>query len=396
MGFSRRLSAVFTTLLELVDDDPILAVRSWLAELKGDESTVSLDTYGRGLSRIVTKARGAVTAATASELESLVASAQKSIDLVRQRADASGDLGFNLGSTDSAPPRKEGSMSGLSGINASPPPDVARLDEVASSWSDDNWCEWLSAGFAAIHEGHPTAHLAFPPLRLYPIGRLVEQLATAFAEAANFGSPMRELIRNAVGNYLSNAGSGELSTDALFWQLFHLLDPKDPNVHVGRAYVTQVMKTAKTKFPDSLLEIICVAAWDCSADASTRAYFYEWLGIKIDSPIVTATSIAATLDEAVSEKELIDETLKYAASESLSRLPSGTSAISNHLDKLISDGRLQNLLLNIPKSAFQNTDDLRNTLVAFANVSVVIDNATWTPPEPKRLADEDIRALMEA
>src|ERR1700689_2588394 len=66
-----------------------------------------------------------------------------------------------------------------------------RCDGTASSWSDDNWCEWLSAGFAAIHEGHPTAHLAFPPLRLYPIGRLVEQLATAFAEAANFGSPMR-------------------------------------------------------------------------------------------------------------------------------------------------------------------------------------------------------------
>jgi hypothetical protein len=391
MVFRKHIGVVFGALLELADEDPIGAVQGWIAELDRNKSTISLDDYARGLSRIVARARRATIEASVSELERVVATANQSIELIKKCRGVSTGLGFTLGTATAEPIERS-----MPSMNARPSPDLVRLDHITSSWSFENWCEWLNTGFSAIDEGDSTAHLAFPPLRLYPIGRLVEQLATAFAEASEFGSLMRESIRSAVGNYLAKAGSGEFSRDALFWKFFSLLDPKDPNVHVGRSYVIQVMKSSNTKIPDAILDIICTFGWDCAADSSARAYFYEWLADVVDSSIVIARGIAAGLDEAVSDKELLDETLRYAASKSLVLIPPGVSLVSSQLDRLIFDGRFQKLSPYISQRVVRNTEELRSALSILANGLIVGEKMQWTPPEPKKLADQNIQALVEA
>lgn len=53
--------------------------------------------------------------------------------------------------------------------------DTHCLEEVAAGWTDDQFAQWIMDGVAKLND--KSAHLAFTPIRLYPIGNYIEQLA---------------------------------------------------------------------------------------------------------------------------------------------------------------------------------------------------------------------------
>lgn len=396
---SSKLASLYADGMRLAEKEPEKALRQWMAAFgaRVPSSAVTLENHRRGLACIAKRVREAAAPEDVAKFESLLPMAQQMIVDAKNAADGPVGIGYTL-----ADRKKSHSDIGPamnSGVRDSRcPPDVSRLEMVSKAWTAADWCRWLNNGFEAIRAEEVSAHLAFPPLRLYPIGRLLEQLGTAFSQAAEFKLAAQDRVTQALFNYLQTGLPEDVASagnDDLFWQFFRQLGPADPTMSVAQSYIARVVSAGGSPLGDPVVDGICEAAWDLSGAPSARAWFLEWLTEYVRRPRITALLIIALLDEAVTEPHLHREAIPQAAAQALQMMPPSPSAVSSRVDELIAAGRLHPNFAEITGTTVRNADGLRLELLCLAyEVSQV--GVALQPPDPIRLVDSGILELVAA
>lgn len=373
-GLAQRI----TELIEIAQESPVLAVQSWLREMSGPASGPVIDARERGL-RMIAEHGERTAGRDMEQFGRLLSAARDQLGKDRQPSTSPSRLGLRLTPSNETAGSRNHVTSTLPLHR--PSPDLLILDAEAGSWSAEEWCQWLDRGFTLLREGDADIHLSFRPLRLYPLGNYIEQLAAAVRSAQGFGSPMRERLLGALQDRLGREFSTRADLDEQYWFLFNRLQPLDPTVSVGQAYVEQSKKMGLTQIDEEVLSLICDTAWECAATPSARGYFFDWLDVVLPSPLATASALASNLDEAVAEPELVGQTLPQAASVALSSIRVAPAQVISHLDQLITRGRLRALALEIGEP-IKSVSDLNIALPRWARDTDPI----WEPPEPASLS----------
>jgi len=337
----------YLPLLASVERKPIQALKDWLQRFPdtGWTSETVLRNYRRGLKRLIAQARRSVATEHVGELEQLI---RLTLEKARKASAANygpgsaayGGIGEPVLSREAVLDANHGK--GIPGVC---PPDLYRLAERAAAWKDEDWCSWLADGFTAINGDHPRPHLAFAPLRLYPVGRYVNQLGAALAEGDEANLDLKARVIGAVWTHLE---SGKSSCDPVplldgyFWRLIRHLNAEDRPAAAARLYVNRQQGSLQHQdFQEKVLPSLFDAVWKTSPAPRARASFFEWLTERVSGSLQDAWLVVALINEAASQQILSrDEAFAVAATHCLRIIRRSAKTIHSPLEELIIGGKL--------------------------------------------------------
>lgn len=358
----------YLPLLRKVESDPLRTMEAWLTQFPEGASApkVVLGSYRRGLRCVIALARQNVAAERSSRLEQLIEAAQEKFGTAEPESHEPDRQPDPLADGADLPGEAIVNAHKIPESSASCPPDLHRLAELAAGQTDEQWCEWLAKGFAALSRHTPPPHLAFLPLRLYPMGRYVNQLAAAFSEAAAANLDLKVRATDAVWNYLESGRPDQVRTmavDAEFWQMIALLDAQDRPASAARRYVERRPDVIRTPaWAGRILPALCEAVWATSPAPAARAAFFEWLAHEVPGVVQNAWLVVALLNEAAARMLCRDEEIAIAAAECVRIMDDTTGEIRAPLDALIAAGRLDDHFGTAPHPPLRDAAELEALL----------------------------------
>jgi hypothetical protein len=342
----KRPADTYLRLYKVAERSPLKALGLWLSTAAPDQSRspTVLATHQRGLRRLKALARGAVADAKAAELEDLIKQAESRLArvavLVPRGPTEESDLTLTL-----APPEKVSVMAATSTPRERAcPPDLARLQEIAAKWPSETWVRWLADGFRTVEDGSGPAHLAFPPIRLYPVGRYLEQFEATIAEAGECRLGVAVGLQKSIAAYLTT-GFPALPDgprfDPIFWRLYAQSRPTDYSGAVPFGYLEWFSQSPNVRVNESeLVDAICQAVFDTVPGSTTVASLFECLADQFDSASADAALIVALLNEAQKDLGLSNEPVPDAAEKCRGLVARRQAGIGPALDRLLARGRL--------------------------------------------------------
>jgi len=311
--FSPKL---YGTLLGLISHgDAAEALRQWRAEILKNPPTsqTAIEMHQRWLASMLMHAEQMETSGK-SDFRILFDSAQNFLNAHHAKVLQAEPASYSLKPDREAP------------AGAMPSRDVRALDEETATWSAEQWWDWLNDGFDEIENETPTAHLAFPPLRLYPLGNYVEQLAAALSEARDTDLTLLPRMLSAVQSYLQYGDTSDETlpgrNDARFWGLLGELGGCGPTLSIAHGYLNRLHAEGSVgSMTDSLCTAICDCVWRACAPPQVLLRFFDSLAANVDRPAAQGSYMLAAM-EAVDDQDHHASEFKAAAMDALEVLTS--------------------------------------------------------------------------
>jgi hypothetical protein len=374
--------------LEQAENDAAGSLRGWLAGFEDHAARPLLEFHAVGYARLCGRVSG--SAGDDAEIGELIDLGWLRLNTALAPYQSAVGMGFTLRSTDL--PSEESAAMTYEGRSGFEPSDSDELEQVAGGWSEEEWCHWFATGFQSIEQGSPHAYLAFPPLRLYPIGNFISQLGDVLSWHNNRDSLLRERALDAIRQRLATGKPDDNVDDRYYWSLLNELRAPDMNATIARKYHRRLTKARKT-ISDAVLEIICRTAWTCTATEIARAAFFQALA-NTERARMEAWEIVALLEEAAADNgENIADALNRVACDIMGRARYETGALDAELDLLAAEGRLVKLGASQGKNIVE-VAILRQVISALTACGCAPDPPP-TPPTP-RSASEILRVLEPA
>jgi len=335
----------YMRLLKIAARRPKQALREWLSEVEPERTTspTVMGTHQRGLRRLIAQSRGAVRSEHVEELEGLITRAERRLALAVAA----------IGSNPAIDPDPILTLSPTGGAMVMPatkrsdlacPPDLARLQEIAARWPQEQWVRWLAEGFKMLQDGGGPPHLAFPPIRLYPLGRYFEQLKAAIEEAGNCRLAVASALHWSVGSYLGT-GAPALPDgprfDPLFWQLYARGPQPDNLGLVASAYLGRYQQSSRHPVDEvELVDSICDAVFETVSGATTVALVLEAVATRFDNAAADAALVIALMNEAQDDIGFATDPVPEAAQACRAIIARRPEETGRFLGRLLNQGRL--------------------------------------------------------
>lgn len=341
-----NLSELYGQLLRQADKAPVKALESWLVlfDAQAAYPRSVLATHRRALERLIARASaGAGAGAEEKTVAALARAARERLAKTPVKPRSSTEPLPPLTLT----PTREGPMSEISsaGPDAFCPPDLLRLQKVAQKWASADFIKWLADGFAALQDSGRQSHLAFAPLRLYPMGRFAQQLAASISEAAEFHLPVAEAIIKAIRRHLTS-GRPALAhghrLDVQLWTLYAQFKVFDPRAEIPASYLDHALRQVRKDTPDlePLLDVITDTVFETVPSPSRQAWFFERAQRAVVSPTLDAALAIALLNEAQRDIGSDQDAVVSAATRCKRLIGDRGGAVEAKLVDLLSQGRL--------------------------------------------------------
>lgn len=297
MRTSLELAKWYSKLQARAEKSPGEVIAVWHKGFNESLPRALLEQHSRSFARLSGVLLQASPDDQLAKVHSWIEGARRRIELSMADEAAETGMGFRL------VPLGKGARSPVIATKLTPRLDLSddldELEEVASLWSEEAWCDWLNTGFSAVRSSSIDAYLAFPPLRLYPVGGYVEQVAEALSERSPRGALLRERALNAVEALLRRGSTKPGIWEVDYWRLLRELEFTDGNVSVGRAYLKRKQDEGATISDETAAEL-CKFAWRATANESARAGFFQFFSSRT-LLIVDAWEYAALIEEAAAD-----------------------------------------------------------------------------------------------
>lgn len=234
------------------------------------------------------------------------------------------------------------------------PADLKSLEDRTIGWAQEQWWDWLNSGFDEITQDSPTSHLAFPPLRLYPLDRYIQQLAAALHDGKDHGLTVFDRVLTAIQCYLQLGDpSNEMlpgRNDPMFWELLGEMGPWDPEVAIPHGYLERLTADDKLKsMSGELCRAICNCIWASNARPVTLATFFDRFSSNVNQPAAQGSYMIATIDHVARTGPVASLEFAAAAADAMDVISISdveTREVGEYVDAVLTSGRVTIELLD--------------------------------------------------